>query len=114
MELDEIVKNGGATLDTTLKPVKLERGYCVSLEGHEVLLNLNDPKIKELARETMKMQAVKARKLGAYVGAWVDGGKLYLDISKIVLGRQKAMKLGRLNHQLAIYDNEKAESVYLR
>lgn len=40
----------------------------------------------------------------AYFGAWVDGGKVYLDVSTRFEDRDEALARGRAANQRAIYD----------
>jgi hypothetical protein len=42
--------------------------------------------------------------LGAYVGLWVNDGKLYIDLSVQFNDRQVAMNVGREFNQKAIWD----------
>jgi len=49
----------------------------------------------------------------SYFGAWVDGENLYFDIVKVVATPAEALALAKANSQLAYYDIEKGESVYV-
>ena len=49
----------------------------------------------------------------AYLGAWIDEGITYIDISVLVENKEDALELGKVNNQLAIYDIENNESIYL-
>ena len=40
--IKEILKNGGATLDTNYNNFNASAGYMVSIKGHEKKLNIND------------------------------------------------------------------------
>lgn len=48
---------------------------------------------------------------GNYFGSWVDGGKVYLDISQRVPTRAKALVLGRERGELAVYDVKRGVSI---
>lgn len=41
---------------------------------------------------------------GNFMGAWIEGKKLYLDIVEIVESENEAVKLGRERDQIAIWD----------
>jgi hypothetical protein len=47
------------------------------------------------------------------MGAWVDEGILYIDISNNFAKRSEAIREGYKNEQIAIYDVIAQESVYL-
>lgn len=38
-----------------------------------------------------------------YVGAWLDGADIYLDVTEIVMAEEQAIALGRARGQRAIY-----------
>ena len=47
------------------------------------------------------------------LGAWYDGTAWYLDVSYVVPTIQEAAGIARKNNQLAIYDLDKKETIYL-
>ena len=103
-----IEQNHGATLTPTLDNATHNNGFYVSLKDFETKTRLSRLDIR-----TIKHYQEKAQKYGAYIGAWIDNGVLYLDISKHVKSKRKALKLARKNYQLAIYDIKKGKSVYI-
>ena len=108
-----VLKNGGATLGMDLKPIEKKRGYCVSLAGFETRLNVSNPSAKMLFEYYLIVYAERARKVGAFVGLWLDNGILYFDLSRVYSDKKKALKEGALNAQLAIYDLGKQESIFI-
>ena len=48
------------------------------------------------------------------IGAWVNEGKLYLDLSERVLNWSKAVKMGLERQQLAIFDLNEGKSIDLK
>ena len=105
---DMILKNGGATLDSNLKPIQAQKGYMVSMQGHELVTTiegLNDTLLENYTR--------LAKKLNGYVGMWLDDDKVYLDISQHHTSKNKALEVGKANKQLAIYDLENDEEIRL-
>ena len=103
-----IQKNGGLTINHKLEMLKSKRGFMVALADYEKKLNIKDLTI-DLLKEYLKV----AKDKKAFVGFWLDGSTLYLDISYHLLSESSALIFGRLNHQLAIYDLSKNESIYL-
>jgi len=48
---------------------------------------------------------------GVCIGAWLDNGNWYLDLSIVCRSLDEALVLGRQNRQLAVYDLEGAQSI---
>lgn len=108
IDINDIIKKGGATLDSTGKESNAKTGYAVSLSGYEKtysLDNLNEGKVLEDIKEYLKIDGL--------TGLWVDKGLLYLDKSIIIEDKRKALKKGKDNYQLAIYDIRKGSSINL-
>jgi flagellum-specific peptidoglycan hydrolase FlgJ len=91
--------NGGATIDPhTLQPVELKDGFVVSRPGGMVV---DQAKFTPALLERFAQEHADN---GGLVGAWVDNGKVYLDVSDVVPDQETAMKMGAQSDQLAIYD----------
>lgn len=103
-EIKEIIKNGGATLDTNLKNADLKNGYMVSMVGYENIISLDNLSSMEEIEETLNEYKRIAKRNNAFIGAWVDDNKIYLDISKNYKRLVNAIKIGKKNKQLAIFD----------
>lgn len=99
----EIIKhikvNGGGTFTSTLDSANLTSGFMVSYEQYEQVVSLETAHTTEI-----KGIASIAKSLNAYVGTWLNDGKIYLDISTHVKNLNDAITLGKQNNQLAIYD----------
>ena len=109
--IKEMIKNGGATLDTNYNNFNASIGYMVSIKGHEKKININD--IKNIKKEiTKKTELIKTKK-GFYVGLWVENDILFIDISKHIIKYARALEVARNNKQLAIYDLKNDVSIYL-
>jgi hypothetical protein len=50
---------------------------------------------------------------GLYLGGWMDGEHLYLDLSENVLDKKTALFLAENRGQFAIFDVENGDSIYL-
>lgn len=59
------------------------------------------------------MNAKRLKKLSAFVGFWIDDGKIYLDISVNVGDKKEALRIAKENKQLAIYDCSDMETIRL-
>ncbi len=107
--INEIIKNGGATLTSTLENADLKSGYMVSEVGAEKVFNLDEV---EAIEKTLIEYAEKITS-NQFVGAWVDNNKLYIDISRHYKSKKQALRVGADNKQLAIFDIANAESIYI-
>lgn len=109
MNLKEILKSGGATLTKELKALEKNDGYMVSKIGCEKTFTLDN--LKDLEKEVINYR--NKLKNNEYIGIWIDKDIIYLDISKHYTTKDKAIKSGIKNKQLAIYDLKNNKSVYL-
>ena len=116
---ESIVMTGGATIDPkTMRLVNFDVGYMVSRADTEVKFTTKGIFTKDLrlileaSKETFDSMG-DAFKEDAYIGFWQDKGILYLDVSVKIEDLETALKVAKLNNQLAIYDNKNKESIYL-
>lgn len=107
--IEEIKEKNGGTYNKEYKTIDAKQGYMVSLQGYEKKCK-TEQEIEKAITENMEI----VRGLdNAYLGAWIDEGIVYIDISVLVENKDDAMELGKINNQLAIYDIENNESIYL-
>ena len=109
MNLKEIIDNGGATLTKELKALEKNNGFMVSKIGCEKTFTFDN--LSELEKEVIKYR--NKLKNNEYIGLWVDNNIIYLDISKYYTTKDRAVKTGIKNKQLAIYDIKNDKSIYL-
>lgn len=109
ININEIIKNGGATLDKNYQNIKEKNGYMVSIMGMEKTFPLNQ--LEELKDNIEEYQ--KILKNNEYIGLWVENELIYLDISKHYKDLKQAKKMGIYNKQLAIYDIANNKNIYL-
>ena len=107
----EIIENEGATLDYNYNDFKSENGFMVSLKGQEVQVNKND--IENIKKEIEKKREFIKNKRGLFIGLWLDSDMMYIDVSVHIINYLKALEVARNNEQLAIYDLQKNDSIYL-
>lgn len=108
--INEIIKNGGATLDVNFNDFNVSTGYMVSLYSYEVKIDINDI---EAIKKEIENKKEEAKKRNAYIGLWVENGLVYLDISKHIIDYNEALETARNNEQMAIYDLKNDKSIYL-
>lgn len=107
----EIIENKGATLDQNYNNFNSDKGFMVSIKGQEVKVNKND--IEEIKKEIEKKREFIGNKKGLYIGLWLDSDIMYIDISIHIIDYLEALEVARDNDQLAIYDLQKNDSIYL-
>lgn len=107
--IEEIKENNGGTYNKEYKTINAKKGFMVSLQGYEKKCKTEQEIEKAI---TENMEIVKGLD-NAYLGAWIDEDIIYIDISVLVENKDDALELGKVNNQLAIYDIENNESIYL-
>lgn len=107
--MEEIKENQGGTYNKNLKSINATSGFMVSLQGYERKCR-TDEETEKAIKENMEI--IKGLD-SAYLGAWIDEGITYIDISVLVENKEDALELGKINNQLAIYDLKNNKSIYL-
>lgn len=97
------VVNKGATINLITRQTEWDKGYFVSLPNGSITdLNDNPKQVIKDFSDANKDQLMQPNKS---LGSWIDKGKLYLDISELILDKRQAIQLAYSRNQLAIYDN---------
>jgi hypothetical protein len=106
-----LMLNGGSTvnLKSDTFPTK---GFAVSLKGHERKVNA-ETMVYEDILSYVNYEADMLYRPGVCLGGWIDQGTLYLDLSMVVDCYLVAEKIARQNNQLAIYNLETNETIYM-
>lgn len=104
-----VKQNNGATLTSAGGFAVLKRGFMVSLKGSETKTTADG-----LTKRLLKQYTKLASERGAFIGLWLDGDTLYVDVSVNVAKRETALTLAKQNEQLAIYDVLNNTSIYLK
>lgn len=106
----DIRANGGSTRSVVPGVPSPTGGYAVSLKGfQETFPHWSDETIAEYI-ERHRFQLAQP---GRFIGAWIDDGQLYLDVSVVVADLQIALDMGRRNDQLAIFDVASEQEIRL-
>ncbi len=115
--LTDSAVDGGATVDRHGRRLSARDGYMVSLAGRELTLApLATPTARraEIVRYVEENARLLCSRPDYYVGAWVDGGNLVLDISRHIACQPDALAFGFDNGQRAIYDVLNDEVIFTR
>lgn len=107
LNIEKIIKNGGATLTRELEEAQDTRRYVVSVYGLEKVFKLNQ--LEELEKAVLSY--AKDIKKGYYIGLWINDNKIYLDVSTSFDRKNQAMEFGINNKQIAIFDTKENKSL---
>lgn len=111
-DIKRIIEEKGATLTSELKQAKLTRGYMVSLEGAESQVKGDD--YQAIIKAIEEKQTIIKDKDNLYIGLWLDNDTMFVDVSINIIDKVDALEFGKKNKQLAIYDIENNDSIYLK
>lgn len=108
--LESALKDKGISYNINTSACNLDHGYMASRYGCETIsetLNL------DIIIAYIKHRASELSELDAYLGIWYKNNQWYLDVSEHFLNRNMAIKYGKANKQLAIWDCELGEEIPL-
>ena len=100
--LKQTLKNGGFT------PDNVKGRYIVATPSNELVKPLKHFN-KSLIRAYLRL----ANEQSLTIGTWVNQGKVYLDTIKGFEDLEEALEFARLSNQLAIYDREAGQEIFL-
>jgi len=106
-----IIENGGATYNLA-NGGTVDKGYMVSKKGFEMKFQ-PEVDVTQAVCQFIKEFGFELYEVENFIGAWIDEGVLYLDVSNNFTKRSDAIREGYKNEQLAIYDVIAQESLYL-
>lgn len=110
----EGIKKGGFTVDYKGNTPNAKKGYIVSDYGKEKTYFINDKiDMIQLEKDFITYIDYAEKEKDVFIGGWLDGDVFFLDISRIYPNKKEALKIGKKNKQLAIYDIEKDASIEL-
>ena len=111
----ESIKNGGFTIDYKGNTPNTKKGYIVSDYGKEKTYFINDKiDMMQLENDFIKYIEITKKEKNCFIGGWIENDVFFLDISRIYSNKKEALKIGKKNKQLAIYDIEKDESIIIQ
>lgn len=94
----QIIKNGGATLNKNGVEVNFKNGYQVSKKDCYTIKVKDIDKILKAVNKILK--SIKANE---FCGLWCDNGLCYVDISERIKNFNKAMRLAKSRKQISVY-----------
>lgn len=106
---DLALKNGGFSLSPDGSTPK--SGYMVSVQ--DILKMPLDLWLQLEDQASIDDYSKIASEVNGYIGCWIDEDNVYMDISTNIQDKNEALKIARINNQLAIYDINNNESIYL-
>ncbi len=110
-------QNGGCSFNNKLEILEDLKGYTISIQKYEykiAIKNITKNNIIEIEKNIIEKINIIKNKKNYIIGTWCDAGILYIDINKIELNYTRAIELGKSQKQLAIFDNVKKESIYIK
>lgn len=111
-----ITERGGFTYNPRQRSFP-RQGYAVSpYKGRERVGGLPDSRaaLKDHLRAYIAAQRDLARRRGHHLGAWVENGKLFLDVSVVTRNSREVATLARRHRQLAYFDLKRGETVHVK
>ncbi len=120
--LKRLVADGGVTfnpfwMDDDGSYIEPTGGYAIAQGKHTFTVKYQDPVDPIIVEQALSNFIVKnAERLESkrtYVGLWLEGDNLHIDLSKVILEPDKAYLEGYRQGQKAIYDLERPAVVYL-
>jgi hypothetical protein len=106
-----IIENGGATYNLA-NGGTVDKGYMVSKKGFEMKFQ-PEVDVTQAVCQFIKEFGFELYEVENFMGAWIDEGVLYMDVSNNFEKRSEAIKEGYKNEQLAIFDVVAQKSLYL-
>lgn len=100
-------KNGGCTFTAEMEVIEPESGYVVSTFPllSEVYSDCTlGSRIASLVLRFRMRNGTFASASGCYLGTWLDGNTLHLDVVAIVDTLDDALELARKHKQIAVHD----------
>lgn len=102
---------GGFTLKLDGSVPTEKHGFMVSFPSTETVCNINTLLPMDIVAAVRKCLAkaesdnyTEAQRDNLHIGAWLDNGKVYFDLSERIYGLSTAVHAGKARKQLAIYD----------
>ena len=114
MFLDLIKSNGGFTLNKDLQAK--QEGFACAISGHETVYNMDNVSELDIIEYIASKKELASKNSNLCFGSWLDSetNKLYLDLSEVLPSKKEALKKAYKRNQLAIFDLNTFESVYLK
>jgi hypothetical protein len=106
IDIYNIIKNGGVTLNHAGDAVTFSKGYQVSKKD---LYIIDVKKIDKIVKAIKT--ALRSCDKGECVGVWIDNGFAYIDKSECIKGLKRALQVARGRRQLSIFEWSTGECI---
>ena len=106
--LKQAEPNGGGSYSFITGETNPTTGYMVSIRDRQRIID--ELQVKEVQCYVTENKGLLMTD-GAFLGVWVSDGKWYLDVSYNVHRLESAIKMGKANEQIAIWDCEHSKEV---
>ena len=113
---NSIIGTGGATYNLLTGEFNPDRGFMVSIKGHESKSDYNENNLQYTIAKYIRIKAdliLSGENRDLFLGAWIDNGLLYLDVSIHIESRPEAILQAQANEQLAYFDCNLGEAIDL-
>ena len=101
-----ILANGGATVNRQGQAVTLKSGYQVSKQDVAAVA------VESFTQKDIERLVAMLKQRGEYAGFWVDGGKVYCDISRRHSTKMAAIAAGKAYNQISVWSWQKQNAIY--
>jgi hypothetical protein len=110
-----IIANGGASFNLKSGVLNPDYGYMVSIKDHEIKALYNETTLEKQVHDYIisQLEFLETTDRDLWLGGWIDGDHLYLDLNDLFLTAPVAAAIAELRHQIAYYDNQNKVCVYL-
>jgi hypothetical protein len=89
-------------------------GFMVALPGHSRIVpekEMAGPRGLGIVAEYAKANAAALQQPGAHIGGWTDKGRTYLDVSLNIKNKSAAVKAGKNQNQISIWDVKRKRAI---
>lgn len=104
---NQLINNKGFTVDKDLNVIK-DKGYFVSIQRTQTTIPIN-----VFSYEVFFSLMEGYMELPNLIGGWIDSNLVYIDSTILINDLPTAINIALSNNQLAIFDNEKQETIYI-
>jgi hypothetical protein len=113
--IDSFITNKGYNYDKQGRVKKYKSGYMVALKDWEKIIQNKDLILNDLVLDIeSKLKDLENKKIrGLVIGFWREDDLIYIDLSLRVANKKTAIALGKINKQLAIWDNKNQKAIAL-
>jgi len=105
----QTIENQGCSMN--LDGVSPVHGYMVGIFGHELRVNIlefNSGHVDGFIRANLDYLHYR----NTYIGTWIDNDLVYIDLSISCPDLESALFIGKINHQICIWNVEKKVEIY--